>query len=53
MQGAFFYVDAGRGHSVHEVALGEAMNDMGEEAVVEDLFIIFKAPLVRWVSEHY
>lgn len=53
MKGAFLYVDAGKGHYVPAVALRDAMNDMGEEAVVEDLFIIFKAPLVRWVSKHY
>ena len=52
MKGAFLYVDAGKGHYVPAVALRDAMNDMGEEAVVEDLFIIFKAPLVRWVSKH-
>ena len=53
MKGAFVYVDAGKGHYVPAVALSDAMKAMGDEAVVEDLFIIFKAPIVRWVSKHY
>ena len=53
MKGAFLYVDAGKGHYVPAVALSDAMKAMGDEAVVEDLFIIFKAPIVRWVSKHY
>ena len=53
MKGAFLYVDAGKGHYVPAVALSDAMKDMGEEAIVEDLFVIFKAPIVRWISKHY
>ena len=53
MKGAFLYVDAGKGHYVPAVALSDAMKNMGDEAVVEDLFIIFKAPFIRWVSKHY
>ena len=53
MKGAFLYVDAGKGHYVPAVALSDAMKDMGEEAIVEALFVIFKAPIVRWISKHY
>ena len=53
MKGAFLYVDAGKGHYVPAVALAEAMRDMGDEAIVEDLFIVFKSPIVRWVSKNY
>ena len=53
MKGAFIYVDAGKGHYVPAVALAEAMRDMGDEAIVEDLFIVFKSPIVRWVSKNY
>ena len=53
MKGAFLYVDAGKGHYVPAVALSDAMKNMGDEAVVEDLFIIFKAPFIRWASKHY
>ena len=53
MKGAFVYVDAGKGHYVPAVALADAMRDMGDEAIVEDLFIIFKSPLVRWASKNY
>lgn len=53
MKGAFLYVDAGKGHYVPAVALSDAMKNMGDESVVEDLFIIFKAPFIRWVSKHY
>lgn len=53
VKGAFVYVDAGMGHYVPAVALADAMRDMGGEAVVEDLFIIFKSPIVRWCSKNY
>ena len=41
MKGAFVYVDAGKGHYVPAVALSDAMKAMGDEAIVEDLFVIF------------
>ena len=53
MKGAFVYVDAGKGHYVPAVALSDAMKAMGDEAIVEDLFVIFKSPIVRWGSKNY
>ena len=53
MKGAFVYVDAGKGHYVPAVALSDAMKAMGDEAIVEDLFVIFKSPIVRWCSKNY
>ena len=53
MKGAFLYVDAGKGHYVPAMALADAMLDKGEKAIVEDLFVVFKSPLARWVSKHY
>ena len=48
MKGAFVYVDAGKGHYVPAVALSDAMKAMGDEAIVEDLFVIFKSPKYYW-----
>ena len=47
MKGAFLYVDAGKGHYVPAVALRDAMNDMGEEAVVELSLIHISEPTRR------
>ena len=48
MKGAFIYIDAGKGHFVPAKALYDAMLVKGEEAVLEDFFLIFKAPFYRW-----
>ncbi|MGN1163818.1 MAG: glycosyltransferase [Candidatus Ornithospirochaeta sp.] len=53
MKGAFLYVDAGKGHYVPAMALMDAMHDKGEDAIVADLFVVFKTPLVRWAGKHY
>lgn len=53
MKGAFIYVDAGKGHYVPAVALADAMKAKGDEALVADLFVIFKSPFARWVSKNY
>ncbi len=53
MKGAFLYVDAGKGHYIPAVALKDAFVDMGHEAVVEDLFIVFRLPFFKWVSKYY
>lgn len=53
VKGAFLYVDAGKGHYIPAVALADAFRDMGHEAVVEDLFLAFKMPFVKWISKHY
>ncbi len=53
MKGAFLYVDAGKGHYIPAVALADAMKDMGHEAVVEDLFLVFRMPLFRKISKEY
>ncbi len=53
MKGAFLYVDAGKGHYIPAVALRDAFVDMGHEAIVEDLFQVFKMPFVRWISKYY
>ncbi len=53
MKGAFLYVDAGKGHYIPAVALADAMRDMGHEAVVEDLFLVFKLPFFKWISKKY
>ena len=41
MKGAFIYIDAGKGHFVPAKALYDAMLVKGEEAVLEDFFLIF------------
>ena len=48
MKGAFIYIDAGKGHFIPAKALYDAMLAKGEEAVLEDFFLIFKAPFYRW-----
>ncbi|MCF0237936.1 MAG: UDP-N-acetylglucosamine--LPS N-acetylglucosamine transferase [Sphaerochaetaceae bacterium] len=53
MKGAFIYVDAGKGHYVPAIALRDAFVEMGGEAVVEDLFVVFKSPIVHWCSKNY
>lgn len=52
MKGAFLFVDAGKGHYVPARALADAFLDMGNEAVVENLFVVFKFPLFRWIIKH-
>lgn len=53
MKGAFLYVDAGKGHYVPAVALADAFVDMGHEAVVEDLLLVFRLPLFKWICKEY
>lgn len=53
MKGAFLYVDAGKGHYIPAVALADAFVDLGEKAVVDDLFLVFKLPFFRWICKHY
>lgn len=52
MKGAFLYVDAGMGHYIPAVALADAFKDLGHEVVVEDLYIAFRQPALRWVSKY-
>ncbi len=53
MKGAFLYVDAGKGHYIPAVALADAFRDMGHQAVVEDLFLVFRLPLFKRISKDY
>ena len=53
MKGAFLYVDAGKGHYIPAVALADAFRDMGHEAVVEDLFLVFRMPIFRKICKEY
>lgn len=48
MQGAFLYVDAGKGHYVPAVALAEKLKKQGHQALVEDMFLVIDTPF--WAS---
>ena len=53
MKGAFLYVDAGKGHYIPAVALSDAFKAMGHQAVVEDLFLVFRLPFFKWICKYY
>lgn len=44
MKGAMLYVNAGKGHYVPAKALADSFIRAGQEAVLEDLFVVFDCP---------
>jgi len=48
MLGAFLYVDAGKGHYVPAKALADKLEQLGHQALVEDMFLVCNVPF--WSS---
>lgn len=52
MHGSILYVDAGKGHYVPAQATAEALRRLGQQAIVEDMFLVFEAPFWHWCCKN-